>query len=116
MNALTTGMLVDAAALALEHEPVPAEQVVAGSPTTASVALDESDAVEIGVWEMSVGAMSDVEADEYYIVLSGSCTVAFTDPALASIELKPGSVGKLSAGMHTIWTVHETLRKIYIAA
>ncbi len=31
------------------------------------------------------------------------------------IEIGPGSVVRLVDGMHTTWTVHETLRKVYLA-
>ena len=107
---IPAGAVTDAAALGLAHEPVPADQVVAGMPTTALRELDET----TGAWEMSPGAMSDIEADELFIVLSGDATVAFTDPALPSVELRAGSVMRLEAGMHTVWTVHQTLRKVYI--
>ena len=50
--------------------------------------LDDDGGRMIGVWEMSVGAMRDVEADEVFIVL---------------------------AGASTIWTVRQTLRKVYVA-
>ncbi|MFF2370794.1 cupin domain-containing protein [Agromyces sp. NPDC058110] len=112
---LIAGALTDAAGLALEHEPVAPEQVVAGAPTTAYRPLDESDAGEIGVWEMSVGAMSDVEVDEVFVVLAGSATVEFVEPSLPSIDLAPGSVVRLETGMQTIWTVRETLRKVFIS-
>ncbi|WP_227820214.1 cupin domain-containing protein [Agromyces aureus] len=112
---LVAGALTDAAGLALAHEPVPADQVVAGAPTTAYLALDASEAGEIGVWEMSVGAMRDVEVDEVFVVLAGDATVEFESPALASIELGPGSVARLEAGMTTVWTVRETLRKVFIS-
>ena len=104
-------MIADAAALALVHEPVDASQVVAGSPTTGIHEIDEA----TGVWEMSPGAMSDVEVDELFVVVSGAATVEFIDPALPSVELRPGSVVRLEAGMGTVWTVRETLRKVYIA-
>jgi uncharacterized cupin superfamily protein len=103
--------MTDAASLAVVHEPVPAEQVVAGAPTTALHELDSS----TGVWEMGTGAMRDVEVDELFVVLSGSATVDFIDPPLPSIELRAGSVVRLEAGMHTVWTVRETLRKVYVA-
>ncbi|MEV8267956.1 cupin domain-containing protein [Microbacterium sp. NPDC076911] len=115
MSALTAGVLVDAAALSLAHEAVPPEQVVAGAPTTGYATIDESDASEIGVWEMSVGAMSDVEVDETFVVIAGAATVEFVDPPLPTIALAPGSVVKLVAGMKTVWTVREPLRKIYFA-
>ncbi|BDV31839.1 cupin domain-containing protein [Microbacterium terricola] len=115
MTALTAGAVTDAAGLTLGHEPVPAEQVVAGTPSTGYVDLDDARGVGIGVWEMTPGAMSDVESDEVFIVLSGSATVEFTDPALPAIELRAGSIVRLEAGMHTVWTVRETLRKVYVA-
>lgn len=34
---------------------------------------------------------------------------------LPSIEVRAGSVVRLTEGMRTLWTVHETLRKVYIA-
>jgi uncharacterized cupin superfamily protein len=106
--------VTDAATLVLSHEPVPADQVIAGAPTTGFVELDEIGGAEVGVWEMSPGAMRDVESNEVFVVLAGSATVAFEDPALPSIELQPGSVVRLTAGMRTLWTAHETLRKVYI--
>jgi uncharacterized cupin superfamily protein len=123
LTRLLAGTVTDAARLALEHEPVPDDQVVAGSPTTGHVVLDELDGDgagdgpgrTIGVWEMSPGAMRDVEADEVFIVLAGDAIVEFRSPAIETIELRPGSVVRLTAGMETVWTVRETLRKVYLA-
>ncbi|MFH8252249.1 cupin domain-containing protein [Microbacterium sp. B2969] len=108
---LAPGEEVDATTRALAHEPVPADQVVSGRPSTGWVELDDS----IGVWEMTPGAMRDVEADEVFVVLAGSATVEFEEPALPPIELRAGSVARLAEGMRTVWTVRETLRKVYIA-
>ena len=108
---MIAGFVTDAAELALVHEPVNASQVVAGSPTTAVSELDET----TGVWEMSPGAMSDVEVDEVFVVLSGEATVDFVEPERPSIELHAGSVARLEAGVRTVWTVRETLRKVYVA-
>ncbi|WP_240658608.1 cupin domain-containing protein [Microbacterium sp. CPCC 204701] len=108
---LAPGTVADAATLALPHEPVSAEQTVAGAPSTGYVELTDT----IGVWEMSPGAMRDVEADEVFVVLSGAATVSFDEPPLAPIELQRGSVVRLTAGMQTVWTVRETLRKLYVA-
>jgi uncharacterized cupin superfamily protein len=116
---LAAGAVTDAASLSLEHEPVPADQVVAGSPTTGYAPLDEpadgERAGELGVWEMAPGAMRDVEVDEVFIVIAGRATVEFVEPALPAIELRPGSVVRLEAGMSTVWTVTETLRKLFVA-
>lgn len=112
MTRLTPGTVTDATNLTLTLEPVSADQVVAGSPRTGSVELDED--AGLGVWEMTPGAMSDVEIDEVFVVLAGSATVAFIEPALPSVELRPGSLLRLESGMRTVWTVRETLRKVYI--
>ena len=32
-----------------------------------------------------------------------------------TVELRPGSVVRLRAGQRTVWTVRQTLRKVYIA-
>jgi uncharacterized cupin superfamily protein len=108
---MIAGVTTDAAALALAHEPVGASQVVAGSPATGIHEIDET----TGVWEMTPGAMADVEVDELFVVVSGDATVEFVEPALPSVDLRPGSVVRLEAGMRTVWTVRETLRKVYVA-
>nr|WP_281070137.1 cupin domain-containing protein [Paeniglutamicibacter psychrophenolicus] len=71
------------------------------------------------MWEMSAGAMNDVEAEELFVVLSGSATVqihAKNGFDAAELRLLPGTVCHLSAGMHTSWTLHEPLRKMYLVA
>lgn len=108
---MNPGIVTDASALTLRLEPLPADQVVAGAPQTGYVTLTDA----IGVWEHTPGTSTDVESDEVFVVLSGAATVSFDDPALEPIELRPGSVARLTAGMHTVWTVRETLRKVYIA-
>lgn len=113
MTALDPGLLVAAAAVTLEHEPLPASQVVAGEPTTGTLVLDERDGREIGVWEMTPGTATDTEVDEVFVVLAGRATVSFDEQP--SIELAPGSVVRLTDGMRTTWVVHETLRKVYLA-
>ena len=84
---------------------------MAGDPTTGYEAVGSYADRELGVWEMTPGAMADVEADELFVVLSGSATVDLPDDGV-SIELFPGFVGQLKAGSRTVWTVHETLRKV----
>ena len=116
---LDAGVLQSAGAVALAHEPLPADQVVAGSPTVGTLVLDDSDGVEIGIWEMTPGTATDTEIDEVFIVIAGRATVVYDEvpdaAGLPAIELAPGAVVRLAAGMRTTWTVHETLRKVYIA-
>ena len=101
--------------LVLLHEPLLADEVVSGAPTTAIAVLDDTGEREIGVWEMTPGVATDTEADELFVVLSGRATIAFEDPSLPDLEVGPGSVVRLADGMRTTWTVTETLRKVYIA-
>ncbi|MFF7294148.1 cupin domain-containing protein [Microbacterium sp. NPDC008134] len=112
---LLPGTMADAAGLALVHEPLPASDVVAGDPTTAVHPLSLIRGTEVGIWEMTPGTASDVETDEVFVVLSGRARIAFDDPALADLDVAPGSVVRLAEGQRTVWTVTETLRKIYIA-
>lgn len=101
--------------LVLAHEPLPADEVVSGAPTTAIAVLDDTGDREIGIWEMTPGTATDTEVDELFIVLSGRARVVFEDAALPDLEVGPGSVVRLADGMRTTWTVTETLRKVYIA-
>ncbi|MFB8188291.1 cupin domain-containing protein [Microbacterium sp. NPDC055988] len=120
MSGLAAGAGVDAGALGLTHEPLPAEEVLAGAPTTAVHELAtlggvEIGGVEIGVWEMTPGTATDTEADEVFVVLSGRATISFASSGVPDLEVGPGSVVRLAEGMRTTWTVAETLRKVYVA-
>jgi uncharacterized cupin superfamily protein len=117
---IPAGVVVDAAALDLVVEPVPADQALDGTPATGVAALAAVRDVEVGVWEMGVGSMRDTEVDEVFVVLAGRATVEFEHvpgrpEGLPAVELAPGSFVRLSAGMRTVWTVRETLRKVWIA-
>ena len=112
---LHPGTIADAASVTLEHEPVAPDQVVAGTPTTGHLVLDDDGTRTVGVWEMTPGAMRDVEAEEVFVVLAGAATVEFEHPHASPIVLGPGSVVRLESGMKTIWTVRQTLRKVYVA-
>ncbi|MGN6503902.1 MAG: cupin domain-containing protein [Pseudolysinimonas sp.] len=119
---LTPGAAVDAAALPLTREPYDPAQVVAGAPETGLQPLgtlgDLGD-LEVGIWEMTPGTATDTETDEVFVVLSGRATLRFDSVPDAAppapIELRPGVVVRLAAGMRTTWIVHETLRKVYLA-
>jgi hypothetical protein len=105
---------LDSATLELEEpERMPAEQVLEGEPATAERALWTSPdgLVESGIWEITAGASTDVEAAEVFLVVSGRATVEIEGgPAL---ELAAGVVGSFAGGERTVWRVRETLRKLY---
>jgi uncharacterized cupin superfamily protein len=106
---------VSATSLSIELADIPAEQVLLGSPKAGSLPLGNLGEIEIGIWEHTVGKSFDVEIEEFFIVLSGSATIEFVDPKFPTLQVGPGDVVRLAAGTETNWTVHETLRKVYIA-
>ncbi|WP_029145595.1 cupin domain-containing protein [Microbacterium luticocti] len=114
MTRMDAGAAVVAASFALDDEAIAAEQVRAGAPRAGYVDLDETDSRTIGLWEHTPGVSTDVESDEVFVVVAGAATLEFVDPELPAIELRPGVIVRLTAGMRTVWTVHDTLRKVYV--
>src|SRR5690554_102973 len=106
--------VTEASTITLDYEPVPPDQVVAGSPRTGTAELHEFNGRSVGGWEHTVGASSDDEVDEVFVVLFGAATVEFVDER-RTLPVGPGSLGRLSDGQRTLWTVTETLRKVYFA-
>ena len=104
---------VAARAIKLELAVVPEDQRIQGTPRTGTAKLTQLGDVVIGVWEMTPGAMRDVENDEVLTVLSGSANIKFSDGS--TLSLAPGDVARLYAGQQTEWTVSETLRKVYVS-
>lgn len=111
---MTTGRLLsdDARAAALTVDGLHPADVVAGTPVASSTGLTASRGVEIGVWQLTGGTVTDTEVDEVFVVLSGRAEVAFADGEV--VVVGPGAVIRLRAGERTTWTVTETLRKIYV--
>ncbi|MBZ4487531.1 cupin domain-containing protein [Microbacterium sp. cx-55] len=114
---------IDALDLVLPRTPIAPDQNAGGEPsvgTEALLTLPGTDAgLEVGVWEMGVGAMYDVEVDEVFVVIQGLAEVAVLDASgliRSTLTLRPGVVCRLHAGTRTRWTVHRTLRKIYIVS
>jgi len=109
---LPPAIAVLAREVALELTPVPADQVLGGSPSTGAAQLGSIGGVDFGVWEHTPGISTDNEADEVFVVVAGAATVEFDD-GHPPLQLVPGTIARLSAGMSTVWTVTETLRKVY---
>jgi uncharacterized cupin superfamily protein len=83
--------------------PPPAQTATAPLPGGAELAT--------GVWRCTEGTVTDVEADETFVVLSGRATI---DHDGTSHEVGPGDVCVLPAGAETTWTIHETLTKVFV--
>jgi len=103
----------------LVHDALPAEQVLEGTPTAAVLELEDLGAYGVGIWEMTPGTACDVEAEEVFVVLSGSAHIDFQDQdgeVVHTLDVAPGDLVRLREGQRTVWTVHETLRKVYFSA
>ena len=98
---------------ALTHEPLPADEVVAGTPTAAVLTLDTVGDTRVGLWEMTEGTARDTEVDEVFVIVSGRGHVTFDDGE--RIDLAAGVAVRLTAGERTVWTVTERVRKIWVA-
>lgn len=97
-------------------EPVPAEQKISGEPETGTLVLGSWQGKEVGVWDMTVGEIHDVEVDEICIIIAGVGEVERTLHGEKIIqELTPGIVLELHDQEKTIWRVSDTIRKIYLA-
>jgi GrpB-like predicted nucleotidyltransferase (UPF0157 family)/uncharacterized cupin superfamily protein len=99
--------------LDLEPDDLDPSQVVAGSPEVRSLVLHTSPdgRVERGVWEITPGVVTDVEADELFVVVTGRATIEIEEGP--TLEVGPGDAVVLEEGWRTRWTIHETLRKVY---
>ncbi|OIK03121.1 cupin domain-containing protein [Streptomyces monashensis] len=97
----------------LEPEPLAPEQIVSGNPQVSGKVVWESpDGRRIrGIWQITPGVVTDTEADEVFVVISGSATIEVEGGATLSVG--PGDMAVLREGDRTRWTVHETLRKAY---
>lgn len=97
----------------LEPEPLDPSQILEGTPEVSGKVLWESeDGRRIrGIWQITPGVVTDTEADELFVVVSGRATIEVDGgPALT---VGAGDLCVLREGDRTTWTVHETLRKAY---
>ncbi|MEU6235689.1 cupin domain-containing protein [Kitasatospora sp. NPDC047058] len=97
----------------LEPDPLDPAQIVSGTPEVSGRVLSESaDGRQLrGIWQITPGVVTDVEADELFVVLSGRATIEIDGGP--TLHVGPGDCAVLRAGDRTTWTVHETLRKAY---
>ena len=97
----------------LEAEPLDPAQIVSGTPeVTGKIVWESEDGKQIrGIWQITPGVVTDTEADELFVVISGSATIEVEGGE--TLTVGPGDLAVLREGDRTTWTVHETLRKAY---
>jgi uncharacterized cupin superfamily protein len=103
----------NAASAQVPIAPLAPDHVTAGHPASGVLDLPSPPGLEVGIWEHTVGTSTDVEVDEVFVVISGRATIACE--GRPPVEVGPGDVVTLAEGTATTWTVHETLRKVYVA-
>lgn len=119
MKFLDPGLAVTALTIDIPLQAIPSDETTFGDPSQGDLILQEIPGQTIGVWEMTPGDWKEREVEEVIVVLTGHVTVDFFDPGPdgeipESVELHPGSVLRAQEGMLTRWTVHETVRKVFI--
>jgi|GEM_PF-592291 len=98
----------------LAAAPLDPADVLDGAPVASILEIGSLGDAGYGAWEMTPRRASDTEADEVFVVLSGRASVELVHEGRV-LELEPGDLVRLRAGERTVWTVHETLRKVYVA-
>lgn len=87
------------------------DEVLAGNPVTSEVVLTRDDKVRYGVWEITPGTAVQVAPTGMFVVVSGRATIAIEGGA--TLDIGPGDVCIWDGGERTIWTVQETIRKVW---
>jgi uncharacterized protein len=108
------GTVVETSTLPLA--PAEVSGILSGEPRIAQAETGVWNGIATGVWEITPGVVSDVELDELFVVLSGKATVevkATVEREGTTFTIAAGDFVRLYAGMQTVWTIHETLRKVY---
>lgn len=101
-----------------KFEAVDAADVVSGNPEQGTNVVGELNGVEVGVWELREGVVTDTEVDELFVVLAGSAIVEILgdgDTVEKTVEVQAGDAMRLVGGTKTRWTVTDFIRKVYIA-
>ncbi|WP_255546538.1 cupin domain-containing protein [Glaciihabitans sp. dw_435] len=111
---LQANAVLDARSMRLGPLLLDPSDVAGGTPVASIGEVVDVAGVGVGVWELTPGVVTDTETDEVFVVLSGTAVVEFLDEPDKALRLDPGTIGRLSAGTRTRWTVTETLRKVYI--
>ncbi len=104
----------DARRIKLSAADLDPGSVVTGEPVVRTDVFGDVAGAEVGLWEITPGVVTDVEADEVFVVLSGAGEVVFVDSG-ERLDLGPGVMVRLRAGERTEWRVTETIRKVYVA-
>lgn len=103
----------DLAALALTGQSHPGSWVEGGWPVARTQSLGDLAGVRLSAWEVTAGVVTDLEQDEFLLVLSGAAVVRVEGgPA---VELSPHALLRLGGGDRAEWTVLEDVRAFLVS-
>ena len=99
----------------LEMVPLPEEDVLVGQAAEGWKVLHRWRGIDIGVHSFEGGDAYYEDTDQVFVILAGSATVTWPDNS--TLTVSAGDVVALQAtGSKLKWTIHETLRKVYLYA
>lgn len=90
------------------------ETSITPGQTEVSLRLWARDGLRTGIWEATPGTFKSTRPgyDEICQILSGTATITEVDGS--SFDIGPGSLFVTPAGWEGTWTIHETLRKMWV--
>jgi uncharacterized cupin superfamily protein len=95
----------------LEPEDLDPAQIILGEPKVSSLTLYEEGGREAGLWQITPGEVTDLEAEESFLVIEGRATIEYADGRAFTVG--PGDTHHFEGGEETTWKVEETLLKAY---
>jgi uncharacterized cupin superfamily protein len=87
------------------------DRVLAGNPVSSDLVLASDEKVSYGIWQITPGTSVQIAPTGMFVVLSGRATIAVEGGSTFGIG--PGDVCIWDGGERTIWTVYETVRKVW---
>jgi uncharacterized cupin superfamily protein len=97
----------------MEPAPIPAEDVISGSPESSMAILWRSDDNTLynGVWHCTPGVFTLTHPGETICLVEGRATI--TPEGGEPVTVLPGEVVFIPEGTVARWEVHETVRKAF---
>ena len=94
------------------HEPKPGSTTP--GQTAVSVPVWKAEGLQAGIWEVTPGTFSSTRDGYHEIcqILSGKATI--TEANGRTFDVEQGTLFVTPAGWVGTWTVHETLRKVWV--
>jgi uncharacterized protein len=97
----------------MEPAPIPAEDIISGSPESSMAILWRSDDNTLynGVWHCTPGVFMLTHPGETICLVEGRATI--TPEGGEPVTVLPGEVVYIPEGTVARWEVHETVRKAF---